>query len=70
MRVELPLAAFGAALLVLFTSPLFWRTRNIPLLSAAAWLFIVNVVYGVNALVWSDHARDVATIYCDIGAMI
>jgi hypothetical protein len=70
MRSELPFVAFGAALLVLLPSPLLWRTRNIPLLSSASWLFSLNVIYGVNILIWRDHARLVATVYCDISEVL
>jgi len=62
----LPAGAFLAAFLVLIPACWLWRTRNVPTLSLIVWLFILNVVYGANSLVWSDNVRDKAPVWCDI----
>ena len=62
----LPAGAFLAAFLVLIPACWLWRTRNVPTLSLIVWLFILNVVFGANSLVWSDNVRDKAPIWCDI----
>jgi pheromone a factor receptor len=65
---ELPIGAFFSALLVLVPLPWHWRARNVTTLSIIAWLFIFNLTYGVNAIIWAGNVRLVGTIWCDIGA--
>ena len=62
----LPVGAFLAAFLILIPVFWHWRARNIPTLSLIAWLFILNVAYGVNSLVWSNDVWDKAPLWCDI----
>ena len=62
----LPVGAFTAASLVLIPVFWHWRAGNVPILSLTAWLFILNVVYGANSLVWSDSVQDKAPIWCDV----
>lgn len=59
--------AFVAAALVLVPLPGHWRARNIPTLSIISWLFILNVSYGVNAVVWAGNTDLVLPVWCDIG---
>ena len=59
-RPSLPAAAFIAAFLILIPTFWHWPTR------LTAWLFITNVIYGTNSLVWSDGVQDKAPIWCDI----
>ncbi|KAF8060133.1 putative fungal pheromone GPCR, STE3-type [Lyophyllum atratum] len=66
MHVELPMGALLAALLVLVPLPWHWRARNVPTLSIVAWLFISNVIFGVNSIVWAGNVRIVAAAWCDI----
>ncbi|TFK32932.1 pheromone A receptor-domain-containing protein [Crucibulum laeve] len=66
MRVELPIGAFIAALLMLVPLPWHWRARNIPTLSIIVWLFFCNIGAGVNAIIWADSIRIVAPVWCDI----
>nr|QQL12042.1 mating-type protein ste3.3 [Hypsizygus marmoreus] len=65
-HVELPIGAFVSALLVLIPLPWHWRARNVPTLSIIAWLFISNVIFGVNSVVWAGNVRIVAPVWCDI----
>ncbi|KAF8153838.1 GPCR fungal pheromone mating factor [Crassisporium funariophilum] len=66
MHLELPIGAFTAAVLVLIPLPWHWRARNVPTLSIIAWLFISNIIYGVNSIIWANNVNIVAPIWCDI----
>ena len=66
MHAELPYVAFLAALLVLIPLPWHWRARNIATLSMIAWLFVINVIYGVDAIIWYHNVAKVALVWCDI----
>ncbi|KAG2151131.1 pheromone A receptor-domain-containing protein [Suillus bovinus] len=39
-------------------------------LSIIAWLFILNFMYGVDALIWSDNMNIVIPVWCDITSKI
>ncbi|KAJ7243441.1 putative fungal pheromone GPCR, STE3-type [Mycena rebaudengoi] len=66
MHYELPIGAFVASFLVLVPLPWHWRARNVPTLSIIAWLFLSNIMLGVNAIIWADNIRIVAKVWCDI----
>ncbi|KAJ7649292.1 Rcb2.42 [Mycena rosella] len=66
MHYELPIGAFIAALLVLVPLPWHWRARNVPTLSIIAWLFLSNIMLGVNSIIWADNIRIVARVWCDV----
>nr|AAS46748.1 PDSTE3.3 mating-type pheromone receptor [Pleurotus djamor] len=66
MSPELPAVAFLAAFLVLIPLPWHWRARNVSTCAMIAWLFVVNLIYGINAIIWADTPRRQAIIYCDI----
>jgi hypothetical protein len=65
---ELPIGAFVAAFLVLIPLPWHWRARNVPTLSIIAWLFVSNIILGVNTIIWADSIDITAVVWCDIGA--
>lgn len=67
MHAELPVGAFVAALLSLAPLPWHWRARNVSTISLIVWLFVMNVIAGVNAIIWRDSAMIMATVWCDIG---
>ncbi|TDL26927.1 STE3-domain-containing protein [Rickenella mellea] len=60
------LAAFLAAFLVLIPLPCHWKARNVATVAIIAWLFVLNLTYAVNAIVWSNNAINHAPVYCDI----
>ncbi|KAJ6487398.1 Rcb2.42 [Mycena vitilis] len=66
MHYELPIGAFIAVFLVLVPLPWHWRARNVPTLSIIAWLFISNMIMGVNSIIWADSIRLTAQVWCDI----
>ncbi|TBU56144.1 fungal pheromone STE3G-protein-coupled receptor [Dichomitus squalens] len=67
---ELPYVAFAAAFLVLITLPWHWRARNVATLAMVAWLFVINVIYGVDAVIWHQSILVKAVVWCDITSRI
>ncbi|KAI0315013.1 GPCR fungal pheromone mating factor, partial [Amylostereum chailletii] len=66
MRAELPIGAFIAAFVVLIPSSWHWRARSIPTLSMIAWLFLDNLILGINSIIWSGNVKPVVPLWCDI----
>ncbi|PBK87718.1 STE3-domain-containing protein [Armillaria gallica] len=66
----LPLFAFLTAFLVVIPAPWHWRARNIATLAMMGWLFIVNMIYGINSLVWAGNVDNPAPVWCDISAKL
>ncbi|KAL4077892.1 GPCR fungal pheromone mating factor [Scleroderma citrinum] len=66
MHAELPVCAFIAAFLVLVPLPWHWHARNVATLSMIVWLFVSNVVYAVNSIIWAGNVLDSAPIWCDV----
>jgi len=52
--------------LVLIPLPWHWKARNVATLSIIIWLALINVVRGVNALVWSSSVVVKYPVWCDI----
>jgi Pheromone A receptor len=63
---ELPLFAFSTAILVVIPIPWHWRARNVATLAIIAWLFAVDVIFGVNSLVWAGNVNNLIPVWCDI----
>ncbi|KAI6030039.1 Rcb2.42 [Pisolithus marmoratus] len=66
MPAELPVGAFIAAGLVLVPLPWHWRARNVAMLSTIAWLFVLNIIYAIDAIIWAGNVTDSAPVWCDI----
>ncbi|KAJ7200673.1 GPCR fungal pheromone mating factor [Mycena haematopus] len=66
MSLAMPICAFLGCALVLVPLPWHWRSRNTATLSMMAWLFMSNLTYAINAIIWSGHVNDVAPVWCDI----
>ncbi|EGN92611.1 hypothetical protein SERLA73DRAFT_65479 [Serpula lacrymans var. lacrymans S7.3] len=66
MQSEIPVVSFICAALVLVPLPCHLRARNIATVSIIAWLFVVNVIYAIDAIVWSNNSRIIAPVWCDI----
>ncbi|KAJ7930500.1 GPCR fungal pheromone mating factor, partial [Mycena leptocephala] len=66
MHPELAFGAFLASALVLVPLPWHWRARNTTTLSMLAWLFVSNITYAINAVIWSGHVDEVVPAWCDI----
>ncbi|EGN92606.1 hypothetical protein SERLA73DRAFT_127332 [Serpula lacrymans var. lacrymans S7.3] len=63
---SLPAGAFIGAVLVLIPLPWHWRARNIGTLAIIAWLFVMNMIYFVNTIVWAGNVNNPAPVWCDI----
>ncbi|KAJ7158042.1 Rcb2.42 [Mycena crocata] len=70
MSVALAACAFAASVIVLVPLPWHWRARNIATLSIIAWLFILNLTYGVNAIIWAGNADILVPVWCDIATKL
>ncbi|KAF9468421.1 GPCR fungal pheromone mating factor [Collybia nuda] len=60
-----PIALIAAAS-VLIVLPWHWRAGNVATLSLVFWLFITNLIYGVDAIVWADNVEIIIPVWCDI----
>ncbi|KAF8960683.1 pheromone A receptor-domain-containing protein [Flammula alnicola] len=63
---ELPVFAFVSAVLVLIPLIWHWRSRNVAILAMIFWLSIVDIIYGVNAIVWAGNVGNPIPVWCDI----
>ncbi|KZT69399.1 fungal pheromone STE3G-protein-coupled receptor [Daedalea quercina L-15889] len=70
MVATLSAGAFIAAVLVLIPLPSHWRARNVAILSLIAWLFVVDLIYGVNTIVWAGNVEVRIVVWCDITTKI
>ncbi len=66
MHREFAPVTFLAALSLVLPLPWHWRVGNVATLSIICWLFIMNVIYGVDALVWANNVDIVVPVWCDI----
>ncbi|TFY56930.1 hypothetical protein EVJ58_g7330 [Rhodofomes roseus] len=70
MAATLSAGVFIAAILVLLPSPSHWRARNVATLALIAWLFVVDLIYGVNTIVWAGNVEVRIVVWCDITTKI
>ncbi|OCH88490.1 STE3-domain-containing protein [Obba rivulosa] len=70
MALSMPIGAFIAAVLVLIPLPSHWRARNVATLAIIVWLFVLNVIYCVNTIVWRKTVLNYAPVWCDITTKI
>ncbi|RPD60868.1 STE3-domain-containing protein [Lentinus tigrinus ALCF2SS1-6] len=63
---EFPVGAFIAAILVLVPLPAHWRSRNVATVSIIIWLFALDIIYGVNTIVWDGNIFKRLLVWCDI----
>ncbi|KAJ7182461.1 pheromone A receptor-domain-containing protein [Mycena crocata] len=66
MHPEFAPIAFIAAFSLLLPLPWHWRASNVATLAIMFWLFVANVIYAIDAVVWADSVDIVATVWCDI----
>jgi pheromone a factor receptor len=55
--------------LVLLPLPMHLRAGNAGTLFNIAWLFVGNLIFFVNTIVWWDSDANVAPIWCDISEL-
>ena len=58
--------AFIAAFSLLVPLPWHWRAGNVATLAIILWLFISNIIYAVDAIIWGDNVDIVVPVWCDI----
>ncbi|KAF9522493.1 pheromone A receptor-domain-containing protein [Crepidotus variabilis] len=66
LHPEFPPIAFLSAFSLLLPLPWHWRARNIGTLAIIFWLFISNMIYGIDALLWGDNVEVKLKVWCDI----
>lgn len=66
MFPELAPISFLLAAFVLFPLPWHWRSGNVAVLALNAWLFALNIIYGIDAVIWSDNVNITTWYWCDI----
>lgn len=66
MRIELPIVSFISLVLVLIPLPWHWKARNISTLAIIFWLASLNLIRGVNSIVWSNTVVVKFPVWCDI----
>ncbi|KAF8646439.1 hypothetical protein AX16_007215 [Volvariella volvacea WC 439] len=66
MRVELAVLSFICATFLVLFLPLRYFRTNIPAQAFVIWLLFVNIVQGVNAIVWADILEVRIPVWCDI----
>ncbi|KAJ7475474.1 pheromone receptor Rcb2 B43 [Mycena galericulata] len=66
MRSELAPIAFIASASLLLPLPWHWRAGNVATLAIMFWLFVANMIYAIDAVIWSGNVNIVATVWCDI----
>jgi pheromone a factor receptor len=65
---ELAPIALIAALSLGLALPWHWRARNVATLSIIFWLFTVNLIFAVDAIIWAESIEITALVWCDICA--
>ena len=69
-HLALRIATGVAALVILVPLPTKIRVGNLALLTMIGNCFLINLIRCINVVVWVDHIRDVAPIWCDISRSI
>ena len=57
--------AFALVLLAL-AAPSHFSKRNIGTILYICWVFLGNLITLINKLVWPDHVRNLAPVWCEI----
>ena len=62
----LEIAIVIGLILLAISAPSHFRARNTGTVLLICWAFTGNLVILVNKLIWHDHARNIAPLWCDI----
>lgn len=65
-HLELPICSFISALIVILPLSCHWHAHNVAALALMSWLFIANIIYAINSLVWADNIQNSVPVWCDI----
>jgi len=66
MHPELAQVAFIAAFSLILPLPWHWRAGNVATLSIIGWLFVLDIIYAIDVIIWAGNVDSVATLWCDI----
>ncbi|KAF9477443.1 STE3-domain-containing protein, partial [Pholiota conissans] len=66
MHPEFAPVAFITAFSLVLPLPWHWRARNVATLSIIGWLFISNMIYAIDAVIWAGNVNITALVWCDI----
>ncbi|KAJ7164083.1 GPCR fungal pheromone mating factor [Mycena filopes] len=70
MHPEFAPVAFIAAFSLVLPLPWHWRAGNVATLSIMFWLFIANMIYAIDAVVWKGSIDIVGVVWCDISTKL
>ncbi|KAF7326986.1 STE3-domain-containing protein [Mycena sanguinolenta] len=70
MHPEFAPIAFLSAFSLALPLPWHWRAGNVATLSIMFWLFVTNIIYAIDALIWGNNVDIVATVWCDISTKL
>jgi len=66
MGVELPIVSFLSVSLLVLVLPAQVHYHSIPSASIVAWLFVCNLIHGINTVLWLGNQAEHAPLWCDI----
>ncbi len=55
-----------ALVLLALAAPSHFSRRNTGTILYICWVFLGNLIVLINKLVWPDHVRNLAPVWCDI----
>jgi hypothetical protein len=58
-----------AMLLVAIPTSWHWRAGNVGTLMSIGWIFIANLIFFVNSILWMDNVSNWAPVWCDISQL-
>ena len=67
---ELVVGLSIATVLMLLLLPSQLRVGNVAILALIFGTFFVNLAYLINMCIWATNVRNVAPVWCDIGASL
>jgi len=57
--------ALGLVLLAM-AAPSHIKARNTGTMLYIFWVFLANLLVLINRIIWNDHVRNIAPVWCDI----
>ncbi|KAH9964858.1 pheromone A receptor-domain-containing protein [Russula dissimulans] len=70
MGVELPIFSFLSVSLLVLILPAQVHCLSIPSASMFAWLFICNLIHGINTVLWLGNRAEHTPLWCDISSVV
>jgi pheromone a factor receptor len=65
-HVQMPVGALVGALVILIPAPYYFRAKNIGVASLISWLFVLNVMYAIDSILWAGHITTSVSVWCEI----